>query len=311
MGEEHQNPRTPGEEVRIGDVLRKARRDLGLSHEDAEEATRIRRRYLEALERDDYGALPGAVYARGFLKTYGDYLGLDGSSLARGLKDLGETPPGGSEETAGVRRRGLVLGGSAGRPALNPDADLYGRKLPGRRASAMPVIGSVLVLLMVGLMIGGLYYVGQRVIQSSISASPEVPADEQPGDPGQVAGDAGEPAETPPADPPEEVAEEPGASGEGDPPDAGGASPPPEKLLLEVRVEDNISWLSVKTDGDTAYEQVAQPGFSQTFEAREVVSVWSGNAGAVRIEVNGQDYGPLGDSGEVKTRDFTLKTAES
>jgi hypothetical protein len=57
------------------------------------------------------------------------------------------------------------------------------------------------------------------------------------------------------------------------------------------------------------FEEVAQPGYSQTFEARRVVGIEAGNAGAVSVEVNGQDVGPLGDPGQILDRSFTLKSA--
>jgi hypothetical protein len=79
---------------------------------------------------------------------------------------------------------------------------------------------------------------------------------------------------------------------------------------MTVKVEQVPAWLNVQTDGNVAYEQVAQPGFSQDFEARQQIRVWTGNAGAVRLEINGQDYGALGAPGEVKRQLFTLKQAQ-
>jgi len=76
-----------------------------------------------------------------------------------------------------------------------------------------------------------------------------------------------------------------------------------------VSVEGDPSWLSVLVDGELAYEQIAEPGFSRTFEGQREISIKTGNAGAVGVEVNGQDLGRLGDSGEVLTRDFALKSA--
>src|ERR671911_3100476 len=78
---------TPSVGAKIGPILEKARKERGLTLEEAEHATKIRKRYLSGLEREDYGALPDAVYARGFLKTYANYLGLDGEELARALRD--------------------------------------------------------------------------------------------------------------------------------------------------------------------------------------------------------------------------------
>ena len=65
----------------LGETLRRARQTRGITIEDAERATRIPRRYLEALEQENFGILPAPVYARGFLRSYSGYLGLDAADL--------------------------------------------------------------------------------------------------------------------------------------------------------------------------------------------------------------------------------------
>jgi transcriptional regulator with XRE-family HTH domain len=87
MNEEQGTFQTPNGDRQIGPILEHARKEKGLTLDEVEHATKIRKRYLVDLERENYGALPDAVYARGFLKTYGDYLGLDGEELARELKE--------------------------------------------------------------------------------------------------------------------------------------------------------------------------------------------------------------------------------
>lgn len=62
---------------KLGDVLRSAREAKGVDLERVERETKIRSRYLSALERSEYRELPGAVYTKGFLRNYGLYLGLD------------------------------------------------------------------------------------------------------------------------------------------------------------------------------------------------------------------------------------------
>ena len=66
----------------IGHLLERARRDRGVSLEEAEQATRIRRDYLEKLESDDHSTMPEPIYVRGFVKAYANYLGLDGDRFA-------------------------------------------------------------------------------------------------------------------------------------------------------------------------------------------------------------------------------------
>lgn len=52
-----------------------------MSLEDVEKATRIRRKFLEAIENDDYTIIPSLAYARGFIKNYSEFLGLDSHTM--------------------------------------------------------------------------------------------------------------------------------------------------------------------------------------------------------------------------------------
>jgi len=63
----------------IGGSLREARLKRGLTPADVQKAIRIRDRYLQALEEERWEQLPGDAYVKGFLRTYADYLGLDGN----------------------------------------------------------------------------------------------------------------------------------------------------------------------------------------------------------------------------------------
>ncbi len=65
----------------IGSSLRQARQHRKLELADVERATHIRVKYLGALEDDRFEVLPGPAYARGFLRTYAEFLGLDGDLL--------------------------------------------------------------------------------------------------------------------------------------------------------------------------------------------------------------------------------------
>ena len=62
----------------IGNSLREARERQGLGYPEIELATKIRAKYIRALEEEDFTAIPGDAYIRGFLRSYADYLGLDG-----------------------------------------------------------------------------------------------------------------------------------------------------------------------------------------------------------------------------------------
>jgi len=69
-------------ESRIGTILREARKRRKIDLSEVEAATKIRLRYLQAIENDEWDALPGGVYTRGFIRTYASFLGLDGERIA-------------------------------------------------------------------------------------------------------------------------------------------------------------------------------------------------------------------------------------
>jgi cytoskeleton protein RodZ len=70
----------------IATQLRTARTDAGIDIATAEYATKIRSKYLRALESGDWAALPEETSAKSFLRTYADYLGLDGRALVETFK---------------------------------------------------------------------------------------------------------------------------------------------------------------------------------------------------------------------------------
>ncbi|MFC5472083.1 helix-turn-helix domain-containing protein [Cohnella suwonensis] len=67
----------------LGALLRKAREQRGYTLEDVQEYTKIRKRYLEAIESGDYKVLPGSFYVRAFVKTYSETVGLDAEEVLR------------------------------------------------------------------------------------------------------------------------------------------------------------------------------------------------------------------------------------
>ncbi|NIK68897.1 RodZ domain-containing protein [Paenibacillus sp. BK720] len=67
----------------LGALLRKAREERGLTLDDVQEITKIRKRYLEAIESGDHSVLPGTFYLRAFVKNYCDAVGLDADEVLR------------------------------------------------------------------------------------------------------------------------------------------------------------------------------------------------------------------------------------
>ena len=65
----------------IGSLLRERREAMGVTLAESEVATRIRQKYLSALEADEWDLLPGEVVGRGFLRNYSTYLGMDATEM--------------------------------------------------------------------------------------------------------------------------------------------------------------------------------------------------------------------------------------
>jgi cytoskeleton protein RodZ len=281
------------QEPGIGRLLEHKRKEQGLSLEEVEQATKIRKHYLMGLEHDDYAVLPDAVYARGFLKTYANYLGLDGEAFARELKSTRKPRS----------ERGIDYNS---RPETDFDQPLMSASgLAGtrkRKVSTSAIVTLLVALLVLATVIGALYFVG-RGVQASKDDPPAAPprqeqqnvADrDRAAENGRATEDDGGVEEN--ADDKEERA-------------GAGQSVLPDTLQVAIDVKERPSWILIRADGTTAYEQIAQPGFSQTFEAERELYIKSGDAGAVKVEINGQDVGELGPPYEIVVRNYTLKNA--
>ena len=282
MDNGNHTPQSSNGDGKIGRVLEETRRNRGLSLDEAERATKIRKRYLVGLEADDYTVLPDAVYAQGFLKTYANFLGLDGTELSQELR------------TRRKPRRERSLNyqppeSAFDRPIINPGgvSGAEKRKIP--RSTIVTIVVAVLV---VAALIGALYFVGLNVRASS-GDEPRANAPANEVDRESAGGKTGSEANGSGPEEGQQVSNETSL----------------DTLRVGVSVEGSPAWLRVRSDSETVFEQVAGPGYSRTFEARRVVGIEAGNAGAVSVEVNGQDVGALGEPGQIVDRSYTLKSA--
>src|SRR5688500_11709947 len=76
----------------IGDQLRETRMRERIDITEVESATKIRAKYLRALENEEWDLLPGPTFVRTFLRTYAEYLGLDSKVLVEEYKQRFERP---------------------------------------------------------------------------------------------------------------------------------------------------------------------------------------------------------------------------
>ena len=93
----------------IGNTLREARVRRKLTLQRVEEDTKIRVKYVQAMENEDFDVMPGATYVKGFLRTYAGYLELDPDVIvdeyrSRGLRDRAQQEPFGGSSIIGAPR---------------------------------------------------------------------------------------------------------------------------------------------------------------------------------------------------------------
>jgi hypothetical protein len=125
-------------ETHIGTTLREARIRRKVDLNEIEARTKIRLRYLRALENEEWDLLPGPTYARSFIRTYANFLGLDGDRLADDFRRLQEV----QAEPAAREPRALParISGAGGRPRIG--AGLL---------AALAAVALVVVLVVLGL----------------------------------------------------------------------------------------------------------------------------------------------------------------
>ena len=134
----------------IGATLREARMRAKIDINEVERRTKIRAKYLRALENEEWELLPGKVYVKSFLRTYGDFLGLDSRQLLDDYKRQYERPS--DQELRPITPRGR-------------DRDRE-RRRRGPRVPPWAVIGLVLLAVVVAL-----YFVGRKPGSSSSSTT--------------------------------------------------------------------------------------------------------------------------------------------
>ncbi|HEY8393677.1 MAG TPA: RodZ domain-containing protein [Thermaerobacter sp.] len=130
----------------IGRLLRETREKKGLSLRDVQMATKIRLKYLEAIERGDERQLPPEVYAKGFIRAYANFLQLDGQELVRAYTEwkhrqeaarAAEDEPG-TEDGRG-QEEGTAPDAGEEPQAVPARREVRSREEPGARGGDVPI----------------------------------------------------------------------------------------------------------------------------------------------------------------------------
>ncbi|HKB72197.1 MAG TPA: RodZ domain-containing protein [Thermoanaerobaculia bacterium] len=267
-------------ETSFGEELKRHRLLREVSLESIAAATKISARHLQALERGDFGKLPAPVFTRGFIRAYAAFLGLDPEEMVNAyLSEVG---------ASGARSHAGSAAGSASRK-------------PSVRAVVLGVVAAAVAVLIAA---GVWRYVRRprpeepkalslppvalsphiRQVPPSTGASPAPPAADAPSSTSAPVSAAPVSATVVPA--------------------AAGAPPVAEPLTLALSTREEC-WMEIFADDRLLFSGTLRGGEARTFEARRSFRLTAGNAGAVRVTVNGRALPPLGQEGEV-VRDVRL-----
>src|SRR5581483_2915781 len=243
----------------LGEELRQARENKGISLRQISDATHIGIRFLQALESDNYKILPGGIFNRAFVKSFARYIGLDEEqALARYQQQL--------EEQGGEPPRSSA-------PRFDALED-------NETSSWSSTLLAVAVIVIIGLGAYGAYrYFGQ---EKKPEKKPEAPTPT-----------ATLPVVAVPQTPTPATGPSPGASPEASVTPAASPSPSPAPplagaLQLRLQAKDGDCWIKVKTDNVGQEAVILKAGEFREFSASEKLTVNVGNVTTLEATLNGR-----------------------
>ncbi|MFO7151796.1 MAG: DUF4115 domain-containing protein [Bacillota bacterium] len=258
----------------LGDYLRSLRLEKNISLEEIYQETKIRIKYLKAIEDGDFEAIPGGeVYLKGFLKNYAEAIGIDSSEILKKYKEISAPK---SEESSQEK-------------AENSEEILVEREKATSKASKMkiPLLIGVLVLI-----------IALVFIALSTAKAPSNTSSVKPGET-YVPGEAPSIEDSSPdQEIGEEIKEElpdqvilVSDDGRNVTYTVSGSS-----IYVNFEVTKDRCWIRVTADDEVTFEGTLRQGDSKTFEADKKLSIRIGNPLAVKVTLNGQEIELSGNS---------------
>jgi len=260
----------------LGAWLRQTREARDNTLDEVEDATRIRARFLEALEAGDFAIFPGGeVQVRGFLRIYARYLGLSSDeALSRydaEVHDAEVVPPGTPVETQSTSPIRSITG-----PTPPQQRAVSASRLRRMSLGTPMVMGAAVVVLLA--IVAGAAYIVHRGGDEKAVVTAAAPAE------------VGRwptitPSPTPPA-----VTVTPAAPGN-----------PQGGVTLTLEATEHV-WVRVTRDGQTTFSGMMAPGQIETWSGQGTIAVDTGNGAGLLVTVNGQPQGTMCGRAQVCTR---------
>lgn len=290
-------PSAPGalepERGSFGSWLRRQREVRDITLREIADDSKISLRYLQALEEDRFDILPAPVFVKGFLRHYARYVGLDAEDVVNYYLVARQSNQPTEEKDEPRRRRTSHTGWRWG----------------------------WLFVIVVGLLLGVvavLSYLAEQKREALPESQPPavVPQTEPEGGGAETTDAPAEPIatpsaegeatpETPPSAPPAETPAEGEVAAIATTEETEAAPAAPLRVALQF---DGECWVEVRVDGRRRLSETRVQGEALELEAQQEIRLTLGDAGAVRIEVNGRSYALESSPGQV-VRDLKIDLA--
>jgi Uncharacterized protein conserved in bacteria len=254
------------EGLSVGRALRQARIEAGLTVDDVSNATRVRIAIVHAIEQDDFAPCGGDVYARGHIRTLARAVHIDPAPL--------------------LARYDAEHGG---RPAPTPAAPMFEaeRIRPERR-------GPNWTAAMVAAIVAVIGFVGFTVVKGNGGSDAKSSVAEGSTPTASTSTTSASPKISKPADPKPE------------PTDSAIAAAPQDKVTVQVSAPDGRSWISAKDhNGRLLFDGLLKQGESKTFQDKTKIDLVLGDAGAIKLYVNGKKIDDQFQPGQVERLTYT------
>lgn len=253
----------------FGEELRREREIRGISLKEIADATKISKRFLDAIERNDHKTLPAPVFTRGFIREYARYLGLNTEEMVNryNFAAVGDER---IEQSSHLDRLTTPQAPPLPRKKYQP------RSIPAAYAR---VDRNVYILIMVVVALAGVSYWALKHRRENRANDERIGVDTRV---------AAAPAPVlAPSTPQTTSATEPTTANS------------PAKLVLNVEVT-GTSWVILEADGERVINSELRRGYRRSLEAKDGFRFRTiGNAGGISLTLNDLTVPPLGDEGEV------------
>lgn len=289
----------------LGRLLREAREAKKQTLAEVEAATRIRQKYLEALESGEFAKLPRGTVARGFLRTYAAYLELDEQAML----ELYKSESGDQGEEVPIAE--------PGKPRLADYRPLEVELIDSvPRSPWWPWLVALVVV--AGLAAAGWWWLSQNPGFDPLAAFGPAPTATPTQTPAQtptpvIITVTPKPTETAvPPTPTSSLLPLPTPTVPASPTPTPRPSATPEivaRIALEL-LTSQPTWVRVVVDGQLIEEGLLEANVSRAWEASVSITLRTGNAGGVVLRLNGEDLGPMGEIGQVVERTWIIEQGE-